>query len=83
MDDARAHVSTIKMLRSFHYVDEKGKDQGINGMLFAFAPELMRQSEIVHPKSLFSSAMWSESAKNGARPKPTRTSTGVKATMAV
>lgn len=32
VDDARAHVSTIKMLRSFHYVDEKGKDQGINGM---------------------------------------------------
>jgi len=33
VDDARAHVSTIKMLRSFHYVDEKGKDQGINGKL--------------------------------------------------
>lgn len=32
VDDARAHVSTIKMLRSFHYIDEKGKDQGINGM---------------------------------------------------
>jgi hypothetical protein len=31
VDDARAHVSTIKMLRSFHYIDEKGKDQGING----------------------------------------------------
>lgn len=31
MDDARSHVSTIKMLRSFHYTDEKGKDQGING----------------------------------------------------
>lgn len=30
VDDARSHVSTIKMLRSFHYVDEKGKDQGIN-----------------------------------------------------
>lgn len=24
-------MSTIKMLRSFHYTDEKGKDQGING----------------------------------------------------
>lgn len=32
VDDARAHISTIKMLRSFHYIDEKGKDQGINGM---------------------------------------------------
>ena len=31
VDDARAHISTIKMLRSFHYIDEKGKDQGING----------------------------------------------------
>nr|ODO01221.1 ENTH domain-containing protein c [Cryptococcus depauperatus CBS 7855] len=31
VDDARAHVSTIKMLRSFHYIDDKGKDQGING----------------------------------------------------
>jgi epsin len=30
VDDARSHVSTIKMLRNFHYIDEKGKDQGIN-----------------------------------------------------
>ncbi|KAI0049420.1 ENTH-domain-containing protein [Auriscalpium vulgare] len=30
VDDARSHVSTIKMLRSFHYIDDKGKDQGIN-----------------------------------------------------
>ncbi|KAG0143416.1 hypothetical protein CROQUDRAFT_48796 [Cronartium quercuum f. sp. fusiforme G11] len=30
IDDARSHVSMIKVLRSFHYVDEKGKDQGIN-----------------------------------------------------
>ncbi|KAI0272899.1 hypothetical protein BGY98DRAFT_1000735 [Russula aff. rugulosa BPL654] len=30
VDDARSHLSTIKMLRSFHYIDEKGKDQGIN-----------------------------------------------------
>jgi epsin len=36
VDDARAHVSTIKMLRSFHYIDEKGKDQGINGKLYQF-----------------------------------------------
>ncbi|KAI9283188.1 hypothetical protein BY458DRAFT_495726 [Sporodiniella umbellata] len=28
--DARSHVYMIKMLRSFHYVDEKGKDQGLN-----------------------------------------------------
>lgn len=31
VDDARAHISTIKMLRNFHYVDDKAKDQGING----------------------------------------------------
>lgn len=30
VDDARSHISTIKMLRSFHYIDDKGKDQGIN-----------------------------------------------------
>ncbi|KAG7088849.1 hypothetical protein E1B28_012803 [Marasmius oreades] len=30
VDDARAHIATIKMLRSFHYIDDKGKDQGIN-----------------------------------------------------
>ncbi|EIN12448.1 ENTH-domain-containing protein [Punctularia strigosozonata HHB-11173 SS5] len=31
VDDARGHVSTVKMLRNFHYIDDKGKDQGING----------------------------------------------------
>jgi epsin len=31
VDDARSHISTVKMLKSFHYIDEKGKDQGING----------------------------------------------------
>ncbi|KAH8986682.1 ENTH-domain-containing protein [Lactarius akahatsu] len=30
VDDARSHLSTLKMLRSFHYIDEKGKDQGVN-----------------------------------------------------
>ena len=35
VDDARSHVSTIKMLRSFHYIDEKGKDQGLNGSFFS------------------------------------------------
>jgi len=34
VDDARSHISTLKMLRSFHYIDEKGKDQGINGKCF-------------------------------------------------
>jgi hypothetical protein len=31
VDDARSHVGTVKMLRNFHYIDDKGKDQGING----------------------------------------------------
>ncbi|BFZ64762.1 Epsin-3, clathrin recruitment and traffic between the Golgi and endosome [Saitoella coloradoensis] len=30
IDDARAHLSTIKFLRNFHYIDEQGKDQGVN-----------------------------------------------------
>ncbi|KAJ7644679.1 hypothetical protein FB45DRAFT_898450 [Roridomyces roridus] len=30
VDDARSHVSTIKMLRNFHYIDDKGKDEGVN-----------------------------------------------------
>ena len=31
VDDARSHISTIKMLRNFHYIDDKGKDEGVNG----------------------------------------------------
>ncbi|EPT00274.1 hypothetical protein FOMPIDRAFT_1123041 [Fomitopsis schrenkii] len=30
VDDARSHIATIKMLRNFYYVDDKGKDQGLN-----------------------------------------------------
>lgn len=30
VDDARSHISTLKMLRSFHYIDEKARDQGLN-----------------------------------------------------
>ncbi|KDE06837.1 hypothetical protein MVLG_02873 [Microbotryum lychnidis-dioicae p1A1 Lamole] len=30
IDDARTHLSLIKVLRNFHYTDENGKDQGIN-----------------------------------------------------
>ena len=30
IDDARQHVGTLKLLRNFHYIDEKMKDQGIN-----------------------------------------------------
>ncbi|RIA90733.1 hypothetical protein C1645_737624 [Glomus cerebriforme] len=30
VDDARAHMATVKIMRNFSYIDEKGKDQGIN-----------------------------------------------------
>ena len=30
VDDARSHISTVKMLRNFHYIDDKANDQGIN-----------------------------------------------------
>ncbi|KAJ1975571.1 Epsin-3, clathrin recruitment and traffic between the Golgi and endosome [Dimargaris xerosporica] len=30
IDDAKGHITLIKMLRSFHYIDDQGKDQGIN-----------------------------------------------------
>ena len=40
VDDARSHVSMIKMLRNFHYIDDTGKDQGINGLPFIGSPNL-------------------------------------------
>lgn len=30
IDDARSHLSTIKMLRQFYFIDANGKDQGVN-----------------------------------------------------
>ena len=30
IDDARSHLSLVRMLRQFHYIDQNGKDQGIN-----------------------------------------------------
>lgn len=30
IDDARAHLSLLKMLRQFHFIDANGKDQGLN-----------------------------------------------------
>ncbi|CAG8481879.1 3816_t:CDS:2 [Scutellospora calospora] len=30
VDDARAHMATIKIMRNFTFIDDKGKDQGIN-----------------------------------------------------
>ncbi|KAM0256948.1 hypothetical protein ACHAQJ_004649 [Trichoderma viride] len=30
VDDARGHITLLKMLRQFHFIDQNGKDQGIN-----------------------------------------------------
>jgi epsin len=30
IDDARSHLTLLKMLRQFHYIDQNGKDQGLN-----------------------------------------------------
>lgn len=30
IDDARGHITLLKMLRQFHYIDQNGKDQGLN-----------------------------------------------------
>jgi epsin len=30
IDDARGHLPLLKMLRQFHFIDQNGKDQGIN-----------------------------------------------------
>ncbi|CCC07840.1 unnamed protein product [Sordaria macrospora k-hell] len=30
VDDARSHLTLLKMLRQFHFIDQNGKDQGVN-----------------------------------------------------
>ncbi|KAL8725123.1 MAG: hypothetical protein Q9181_006535, partial [Wetmoreana brouardii] len=30
IDDARSHMGLLKMLRQFHFIDQNGKDQGVN-----------------------------------------------------
>lgn len=30
IDDARSHLPLLKMLRQFHFIDQNGKDQGVN-----------------------------------------------------
>jgi hypothetical protein len=39
IDDARSHLSLIRVLRNFHYTDENAKDQGINGALSFLPPQ--------------------------------------------
>lgn len=36
VDDARSHVSMIKVLRNFYYIDDKGKDEGLNSKFVLF-----------------------------------------------
>lgn len=31
VDYAKEHIYDLKSLKNYHHVDEKGKDQGING----------------------------------------------------
>jgi epsin len=38
VDDARSHIATVKILRNFHFIDEKAKDQGINGTHTPYPP---------------------------------------------
>jgi hypothetical protein len=42
VDDARSHISTLKMLRNFHYIDDKGKDEGLNGTPYLFFASMTR-----------------------------------------
>jgi hypothetical protein len=77
VDDARSHLSTIKMLRSFHYIDEKGKDQGINGN-FNLPPVDLFPDYITPSQCEIAQKSWSNFsptstrfARNAKRPKPT------------
>lgn len=51
IDDARSHLSMIKILRSFHYIDEKAKDQGLNGSSFGRIDAVPRSEMITRTES--------------------------------
>lgn len=89
IDDARSHISMIKILRSFHYIDDKGKDQGINGRSNPLLCRSSRRGAELDPgrqsatgqRRLPScSRILTRSGPNGARPAPTGTSTPARAT---
>ena len=78
VDDARSHLSTIKMLRSFHYIDEKGKDQGINGNISLPPPVDLFPDCITPSQCEIAQKSWSNFsptstrfARNAKRPRPT------------
>lgn len=87
VDDARSHVSTIKMLRNFHYIDDKGKDEGINGtleinkFLVSCLIQALIQSGTALVKSWSCSPMSKKSVQNVGRPRPINTNTLERATM--
>lgn len=58
VDDARAHIATVKILRNFHFIDDKGKDQGINGI-----PPLDRRLIIVRNRAKELAELLSDSEK--------------------
>ena len=73
VDDARSHLSTIKMLRNFHYIDEKGKDQGINGQLKNVSDCITADQSSQCATELMSwrcfCRTWTKSGKNDAKPR--------------
>lgn len=93
VDDARSHLSTIKMLRNFHYIDDNGKDQGINGapiVLVCLTTDLPpnacqslpdMQSAIAPRNSPSFSKTLTVSVRSVEKPKPIATSIRVPVTM--
>jgi len=89
VDDARSHISTLKMLRNFHYIDDKGKDEGVNGEYLLVRLLLAIKTNALHHKSVTAHANSSSSfptstkfAQNAGKQRQTSTSTLELATMA-
>lgn len=75
VDDARSHIATIKMLRNFYYIDEKGKDQGLNGMVYINSISCgthLRQSVTVLRSWSICSVMSRRSVLKDAKPRRTK-----------
>ena len=88
VDDARSHISTLKMLRNFHYIDDKGKDEGINGKSNISCHSLGSESHLL-PQSVTDlgnsssfSRMSRKFVQSAAKPKRISTSTSELATTA-
>jgi hypothetical protein len=74
------------MLRSFHYIDDKGKDQGINGSLpssiFDNHVLTVRQCATARRRSQSSLRTWKGSVSSGGRQRRTKASTPASGTTA-